>query len=114
MLQQFGMLAELDVSKPERRINDALFRPEIRDAYHQLLAQGWMDALRERHRGERIYTFWDYFRNALQHNAGLRLDHVLLSPSLHARSRNAAVDREVRAWEKASVHAPAWAKLASE
>lgn len=106
------MPTELDVYKPERWTNDALFRPEIRDAYHQLLAQGWMDSLRERHPGERIYTFWEYFRNAWQRDAGLRLDHLLLSPLLHDRLLDADVDREVRGWERASDHAPAWAILA--
>jgi exodeoxyribonuclease III len=58
------MPTELDVYKPERWVDDALFRPEVRDAFHRLLAQGWTDAVRVLHPGERIYTFWDYFRNA--------------------------------------------------
>ncbi len=78
------MPTELDVYKPERWVDDALFRPEVREAYQRLLAQGWMDAIRERHPGEPIYTFWDYFRNAWARNAGLRLDHLLLSPALTA------------------------------
>ena len=61
---------ELDVYKPERWLNDALFRPEVRGAYHELVAQGWTDALREKHPDERIYTFWDYFRNAFGRDAG--------------------------------------------
>ena len=73
---------ELDVYKPERWLDDALFRPEVRAAYHDLLAQGWTDALRTLHPGEKIYTFWDYFRNAYGRDAGLRIDHLLLSPSL--------------------------------
>ena len=48
----------------------------------RLLAQGWADALRALHPGERIYTFWDYFRNAWARNAGLRIDHLLFSPSI--------------------------------
>ncbi len=106
------MPTNLDVYKPERWANDALFRPEVRAAFQQLLAQGWTDAVRELHPGEKIYTFWDYFRNAYGRDAGLRLDHLLLSTSLKKRLLRAGVDREVRGWDKASDHAPAWIELA--
>jgi exodeoxyribonuclease-3 len=102
---------ELDVHKPERWTNDALYRLEVRDAYRELVDQGWIDALRDMHPGERIYTFWDYFRNAYGRNAGLRLDHVLLSPDLAGRLTQAEVDRHVRGWEHASDHAPVWIEL---
>jgi exodeoxyribonuclease III len=105
------MPTELDVYKPERWVDDALFRPEVRDAFHRLLSQGWTDALRRLHPGERIYTFWDYFRNAWARNAGLRIDHLLLSPSTVGRLVAADVDRQVRGWEKASDHAPTWIEL---
>ena len=74
------MPTELDVYKPERWVDDALFRPEVRDAFRELVAQGWTDALRQLHPDETIYTFWDYFRNAYGRDAGLRIDHLLLSP----------------------------------
>jgi exodeoxyribonuclease III len=106
------MPTELDVYKPERWVNDALFRAEVREAFGRLTAQGWTDALRALHPGERIYTFWDYFRNAFARDAGLRIDHLLMSPSLAARLRAAGVDRGVRGWEKASDHAPVWIELA--
>jgi exodeoxyribonuclease-3 len=102
------MPTELDVYKPERWTRDALFRPEVRAAYQAILAQGWTDALRTRHPGERIYTFWDYFRNAYERDAGLRIDHLLVSPSLVDRLSDAGVDRQVRGWDKASDHAPTW------
>jgi exodeoxyribonuclease-3 len=105
------MPTELDVYKPERWVDDALFRPETRAAYAKLIAQGWTDSLRKRHPGERIYTFWDYFRNAYARNAGLRIDHLLLNPKLAPRLRDAQVDRDVRGWEKASDHAPTWIEL---
>jgi exodeoxyribonuclease III len=105
------MPTELDVHKPERWVDDALFRPEVREAFHRLLAQGWTDAVRALHPGERIYTFWDYFRNAWARNAGLRIDHLLLSPSIVDRLVAADVDRQVRSWEKASDHAPTWIEL---
>jgi exodeoxyribonuclease III len=105
---------DLDVYKPERWLDDALFRPEVRAAYQRLLAQGWTDALRSRHPDERIYTFWDYFRNAYSRNAGLRIDHLLLSPSVAAHLKVAEVDRDVRGWEKTSDHAPTWIELSSD
>jgi exodeoxyribonuclease-3 len=108
------MPTDLDVYKPERWVDDALFRPEVRSAFQQLLAQGWMDAVRSLHPGEKIYTFWDYFRNAYNRDAGLRIDHLLLGPSMKTRLLGAGVDRHVRGWEKASDHAPTWIELADE
>lgn len=105
------MPTELDVYKPERWRADALFRPEVRRAFHDLVAQGWTDALRTLHPDERIYTFWDYFRNAWGRNAGLRIDHFLLSPELAKRLIAGDVDRSVRGWDKASDHAPVWIRL---
>jgi exodeoxyribonuclease-3 len=105
------MPTDLDVYAPERWVGDALFRPEVRDAYRRLVDQGWTDALRSLHPGERIYTFWDYWRNAYARNAGLRIDHLLLSQPLAKRLSAAGVDREVRGREKASDHAPTWIEL---
>jgi exodeoxyribonuclease III len=105
------MPTELDVYKPERWVNDALFRKEVRTAFKKLTAQGWTDAVRHLHPGETIYTFWDYFRNAYGRNAGLRLDHFLLSPHLSKRLQSAVVDKHVRGWEKTSDHAPVWIEL---
>ncbi len=106
------MPTELDVYKPERWLDDALFAPEARAAYARLLKQGWTDALRTLHPGERIYTFWDYWRHAFTRDAGLRIDHLLLSPALAGRLRGAGVARDVRSWEKTSDHAPVWIELA--
>ena len=108
------MPTDLDVYKPERWLDDALFAPEVRAAYQRLLAQGWTDALRALHPNEKIFTFWDYFRNAYARNAGLRIDHLLLSPPLAARLVDAQVDRHVRGWEKTSDHAPVWISLGPE
>ena len=105
------MPTERDVYKPERWLDDALFAPEVRAAYARLLDQGWTDALRTMHPDETIYTFWDYFRNAYARDAGLRIDHLLLSPSLKGRLVDAQVDRHVRGWEKTSDHAPTWVEL---
>ncbi|MEO6639461.1 MAG: endonuclease/exonuclease/phosphatase family protein, partial [Ginsengibacter sp.] len=98
--------------KPERWGDDALFRPEVRAAFKALVAQGWTDAIRKLYPDEIIYTFWDYFRNAYGRNAGLRIDHFLLSKHLVPRLTAAGVDRNVRGWEKSSDHGPVWIELA--
>lgn len=103
---------DFDIYNTRSWKDDALLQPEPRAAYAELLAQGWTDAIRALHPDEPIYTFWDYFRNAWGRNAGLRIDHLLLSPVAAERLRAAGVDRAVRAREKASDHAPAWVELA--
>jgi exodeoxyribonuclease-3 len=105
---------DIDVYKPERWHDDALFRPESRAAYRELLDQGWTDALRTLHPDEHIYTYWDYFRNAYGRNAGLRIDHLLLNPALAPRLLGSGVDRAVRGWEKTADHAPTWIELAPD
>ncbi len=88
--------------------DNALLHAAARDAYARLLAQGWTDALRACHTGKAPFTFWDYKRERWARDAGLRIDHLLLSPSLASRLRGAGVDREVRGRSGASDHAPAW------
>lgn len=100
-----------DVYKPERWVDDALFRPETRAAFENLVGQGWTDAIRTLFPDQVIYTFWDYFRNAYGRNAGLRIDHFLLSPDLKDRLVSGGVDKEVRGWEKSSDHGPVWIEL---
>jgi len=102
---------ENDVYKPQSWVNDALFRPESRAAFKQLVDQGWVDAIRHLHPEEKIYTFWDYFRQAYARNAGLRIDHFLLSPKVLKRLQSAGVDKHVRGWEKSSDHAPVWIEI---
>ncbi|CAN5239786.1 exodeoxyribonuclease III [soil metagenome] len=106
------MPTEKDVYKPERWVDDALFRPETRAAFKKLMEQGWTDAIRKLYPDETIYTFFDYFRNAYERNAGLRIDHFLLSPKVSSRLVAAGVDHNVRGWEKTSDHAPVWIELA--
>jgi exodeoxyribonuclease-3 len=102
---------DLDVYKPERWVDDALFRPESRAAFERLMSQGWTDALRSMYPDQVVYTFWDYFRNAFGRDAGIRIDHLLLSPALAPALRAAGVDRFQRAKEKPSDHAPTWVEL---
>jgi exodeoxyribonuclease III len=105
------MPTEQDVYKPERWVEDALFRPETRAAFKTLIDQGWSDAIRKLYPNETIYTYWDYFRNAYGRNAGIRIDHFLLSPQLLPRLVAGGVDKQVRGWEKTSDHAPVWIEV---
>jgi exodeoxyribonuclease-3 len=91
--------------------NDALLQPESRAAFRRLLALGWTDAIGTLHPTEPMYTFWHYMRNRWERNAGLRIDHLLLSPPLVSRLLDAGVDRHVRGQVDASDHAPAWIVL---
>jgi exodeoxyribonuclease III len=100
-----------DIYSPASWLDNALLQPEARAAFRRLLAQGWTDAIQARHGGERVYTFWDYKRNRWVRNAGLRIDHLLLSTPLAARLTDAGVDRETRGREGASDHAPVWIAL---
>ena len=102
---------EFDVYKTTSYADNALLQPAPRAAYTKLLAQGWTDALRTLHPAQPMYTFWDYRRNRFQRDAGLRIDHLLLSDALRPRLRAAGVDREVRAMPEPSDHAPAWVEL---
>jgi exodeoxyribonuclease-3 len=102
---------ELDAYKPETWVNDAVFFPEPRAAYQRLLKQGWIDSIRMLYPNEKLFTYWDYFRNAFNRDAGIRMDHLLLSPDLKKRLKAGAVDKHVRGWEKTSDHAPVWIEL---
>nr|WP_294932581.1 exodeoxyribonuclease III [uncultured Flavobacterium sp.] len=105
------MPTELDVYKPEKWVNDALFRPEVRKAFNDIVLQGWTDAIRTLYPDEKIYTFWDYFRKAYERDAGLRIDHFLLSSEVAKKLVSGGVDRHVRGWEKTSDHAPVWIEI---
>jgi exodeoxyribonuclease-3 len=90
---------------------DALIQPKSRAAFASLAKQGWTDAIRTLHPDQPMFTFWDYKRNRWPRDAGLRLDHLLLSPALAPRLSKAGVDRDVRGEDGASDHAPAWIVL---
>jgi exodeoxyribonuclease-3 len=105
---------ELDIYNAASWKKDALLQPESRDAWFELLAQGWTDSIRAVHGDARIYTFWDYFRKHWERDAGLRIDHLLLSPSLAPTLRDAGVDRWVRGQPGASDHAPTWVELGTK
>lgn len=105
---------EIDVYKPERWVNDALFRPEVRASFRTITEQGWTDALRKLYPNEVIYTYFDFFRNAFARNAGMRIDHFLLSHHFDQRLLAAGVNLDVRGWGKTSDHAPVWIEIAEE
>lgn len=103
--------SEIDIYPTKSWDDDALIQSESRAAFRRLTRQGWTDSLRQLHPEERIYTFWDYKRNRWPRDAGLRLDHILLSPDLAERLADAGVDKKVRGWKGASDHAPVWITL---
>lgn len=102
---------ELDIYPSNSWEGDALVHPKSRAAYIRLLRQGWTDALRQMHPDQRIYTFWHYMRNRFPRDQGLRLDHILLSPTLSPWLEAAGIDRDVRGQAGASDHAPVWITL---
>lgn len=102
---------EIDVYKPEKWIDDALFRKEVRKSFADLQKKGWIDSLRILNPGKQIFTFWDYMYHSYDRNAGMRLDHILISPYLASSLENSGVDSSVRGWEKSSDHAPVWITL---
>ncbi|MFL6818538.1 MAG: exodeoxyribonuclease III [Bradyrhizobium sp.] len=102
---------ELDIYPTRSWDKDALIQPKSRAAFKSLVDQGWVDALRALHPEKPMFTFWDYKRNRWARDAGLRLDHLLLSPALAPRLTKAGVDRKIRSEEGASDHAPAWIVL---
>ncbi len=102
---------EFDIYSSRSWKRNALLQPQSRAAFGRLLDQGWTDALRRLHPDRPMFTFWDYFRDHWKRDAGLRLDHILLSRSLLPRLQDAGVDRDVRALDQASDHAPAWVSL---
>ncbi len=103
---------DMDVYVPDRWRDDALFQPVLKEAFVRLTGAGWTDALRRRYPDARVYTFWKHWRNSFARDAGLRIDHLLLSPAAAARMIDAGVDREHRGREKPSDHAPVWVELA--
>ncbi len=102
---------EFDIYSSRSWKRNALLQPQSRAAYKNLVEQGWTDCLRHLHPDAPMFTFWDYFRDHYARDAGMRLDHILLSPTLAPHLAEAGVDRIVRAAEGASDHAPAWVRL---
>ncbi|HWU92674.1 MAG TPA: exodeoxyribonuclease III [Sphingomicrobium sp.] len=100
-----------DVYKPERWLKDALFAPEAREKFRELVGQGWTDALRTLHPDQPMFTFWHYWRNSFERDAGIRIDHALLSPALAKSLKASGVDRTPRGLDKTSDHGPIWVEV---
>ena len=103
--------ADIDIYPTKSWDDDALIHPQARAAFRRLVGRSWVDALRQIYADARIYTFWHYMRKRWERDAGLRLDHLLLSPSIAGRLMDAGVDRSVRGEPGASDHAPTWIRL---
>ena len=102
---------DADIYRSQSWRDNALVQPEPRAAFARLLQQGWIDAVRAFHPGDPMYSFWHYERNAWKRNAGMRLDYLLVSENLSDRIADAGIDRNVRAHDNASDHAPAWVEM---
>ncbi len=104
----FNVIPEdIDCHKPASWAQDALFQPEPRALYRAMLALGFADAFRSLHPAETgQFTFWDYFRQAFDHNRGIRIDHFLVSPTLHDQIESCEIDKTPRAQPKPSDHTP--------
>jgi exodeoxyribonuclease-3 len=104
----FNVIPEdIDCHKPSSWIHDALFQPESRERYREMLDLGYTDAFRSLHEGQGgQFTYWDYFRLAFDHNRGIRIDHFLLSPELARRLVSCEIDKAPRAQPKPSDHTP--------
>jgi exodeoxyribonuclease III len=102
----------IDAVVPQRWINDAVYFPESRAAYTQMLSDGWVDAIRRVHPQKGVYTYWNFgYGGSYDRSSGLRMDHLLLTPTLGDVLGEAGVDVETRGWEKPSDHAPAWIQI---
>lgn len=102
---------DFDIHATRSYTDNALLQPAPRAAYAKLLASGWTDALRYLHPDDPVFTFWSYLRNRWPRDAGLRLDHLLLSPAVAPHLKAAGVDSKVRGETDGSDHAPAWIEL---
>ena len=106
------MPTELDVYKPERWLDDALFAPEVARGLCRAGRAG-LDrrAAQAASRTSASTPSGTIGAERFERDAGLRIDHLLLSPKLAKRLVAAGVDREPRGWDKTSDHAPAWIEL---
>ena len=100
-----------DVYDPKAWIEDALYRPETRTAFQEILHLGLTEAISATHSEPHLYTFWDYQSGAWQKDNGIRIDHLLLSPQAADCLTSADVDKRPRGWERPSDHVPVWIQL---
>lgn len=101
-----------DVHDPAKWANDVLVSPPERERFQALLDLGLKDSFRLFEQAEKSFSWWDYRMMGFRRNAGLRIDHVLLSEALAARCTGCEIDKEPRRLERPSDHAPVIATLA--
>ena len=104
--------SDFDIYNPTWWRMDAVMQPQPRDAFTRLLAQGWVDAVRQLHPRERMYTYW-VNEQAFQRNKGMRLDFLLVNTQLQPSLTDAGVDEVYRGRDQPSDHAPTWITLRS-
>ncbi len=100
-----------DAARPDAWREDALFRPESREAFRKILNLGFTEAFRTKTQGPGHYSFWDYQAGAWNRNDGIRIDHFLLTPQAADLMSDCQIDSDVRGQEKPSDHVPVWIEL---
>jgi exodeoxyribonuclease-3 len=114
MAGDYNIIAQAeDAHSPQRWREDALYLPQSRAAYQQILNLGFTDAFRARDTAPLNYTFWDFQRGAWDRNDGIRIDHFLLSPQAADILTDCQIDRHMRGRERPSDHVPIWVELAA-
>jgi exodeoxyribonuclease-3 len=101
----------IDVYHPDRRVNDPDFHIDAREAYRHAVSWGFVDTFRQLYPDRVQYTYWDYFRNAFDHNWGWRIDHIMATAPLAASCRACDVDLETRRAPGSSDHCAVWAEF---
>jgi len=117
---KLALLGDYNIAPEDRDVHDPkawegqnLVSPQERAQFERLIGLGFVDAFRQFEQPEKTFTWWDYRMLAFRRNAGLRIDHILLSPALAPQCTSCVVDRAPRKLEQPSDHAPVVAELAT-
>lgn len=102
---------DADVHDPSKWIGQNLVSPEERQAFQQLVELGLTDSFRMFEQPPKTFSWWDYRMMGFRRNAGMRIDHILLSEALKEKCAASVVDKEPRTWEQPSDHAPVIATI---
>lgn len=102
---------DADVYDPSKWVGQNLVSPEERKAFQQLLELGLTDSFRMFEQAPKSYSWWDYRMMGFRRNAGMRIDHILLSEALKDRCIASLIDKEPRTWEQPSDHTPVIAEI---
>ena len=102
---------DTDVHDPSKWIGQNLVSLEERKAFQQLLDLGLTDSFRMFEQAAKSFSWWDYRMMGFRRNAGMRIDHILLSEALKDKCKASMIDKEPRTWEQPSDHAPVIAEI---